>query len=147
MLHGIDPKLTPELLYCLARMGHGDELVVADANYPSTTTAATCRLTEVLHCPGCDAVELVRLITDLMPLDGFHDYAALRMEIDKAPDEMSAVHEAAWAVMAPCLPEGGVLASIERQDFYGKAARAFAVVQCTEMRPFSCFILRKGVIF
>lgn len=147
MLIGIDKRTTPELLYCLAQMGHGDEIVVADSNYPATKTAATCTLQQVIRYPALDAAIVTDLITRLMPLDSFTDYAALRMQIDGAPDEMGDVHNEVWDVLRPRLPEGAQLSSIARPDFYQQAARAFAVVHCGESRAFGCFILRKGVIF
>jgi L-fucose mutarotase len=147
MLHGIDPRTTPELLFCLSQMGHGDEIVVVDANYPSVSTAATCTIPNVIRYPDHTSPTVVDIITKLMPLDPFIDYAVLRMQVDGAPDDLSEVHQEVWDVLTPRLPEGAVLSSIERQDFYQHAARAFAVVQCSEARPFGCFILRKGVIF
>ncbi|MBM2322590.1 MULTISPECIES: RbsD/FucU family protein [Marivita] len=147
MLIGLDPRLTPDLLYTLARMGHGDEIAVVDRNYPSATSAAGCLVKDVIHYPGHDAATVVDLITQVMPLDSFHSYCALRMEIDNAPDTVSDVHQAVWDVLTPRLPEGGVLSSIGRQEFYRHAAICFAVVQCSEDRPFGCFILRKGVVF
>lgn len=147
MLIGIDPRTTPELMYVLARMGHGDEIVVADRNYPAHWSAAGCVIKDVIHYPGHDAPTVVDLITRLMPLDTFHSHSVLRMEVDNAPDTMSDAHDAVWNVVAPRLPEGGILSSIERQAFYRRAGGSFAVVQCSEDRPFGCFILRKGVIF
>lgn len=147
MLHGIDIRTTPELLYCLAQMGHGDEIVVVDANYPSVTSAASCTVNHVIRYPGHDAPAVVDIITKLMPLDPFTDYAALRMQVDGAPDEMSDAHKEVWDVLTPRLPDGAALSSVPRLDFYQQAARAFAVVQCDEARAYGCFILRKGVIF
>ena len=147
MLIGIDARMTPGLLRCLAAMGHGDELVVTDANYPAAATARHCAVTRPLTLPGLDAPAAIAMITSLLPLDGFTDYAALRMEIDNAPEQMGDVHNEAWAILKPRLPEGGRLASIERQAFYAQARKAFAVVQTTEARAFGCFILRKGVVF
>ncbi len=147
MLIGIDPKTTPALLACLARMGHGDEIAVVDSNFPATSTAAECTHKQVIHYPGSDAPAVVDLITKLMPIDPFHEYGALRMEIDDAPDEMNGAHQAAWDILNARLPEGAKLSSILRQKFYTQARRCFAVVQCDEHRPFVCFILRKGVIF
>jgi L-fucose mutarotase len=57
------------------------------------------------------------------------------------------VREDGLAVIRDNLPEGGGSGSIERQEFYARAARAFAVVRCTEQRAYGCFILRKGFIF
>jgi len=102
---------------------------------------------EAIQMTGFDAAEVAELICGLMPLDGFSDAAAYRMEIDGAPDEMGDVHKDVFAVLGAAKPEGAVLGSIQRQDFYGRARAAFAVVRTTEARPFGCFILRKGVIF
>ncbi|NBB92979.1 MAG: hypothetical protein GVY32_07420 [Gammaproteobacteria bacterium] len=147
MLNGIDKRLTPALLHCLARMGHGDELVIADANYPAAATARHCIVTEPLQLAGLDAAEAVAAMVTLLPLDGFNDYSALRMQIDGAPEEMGEVHAAVQEVLTPHLPEGGKVSSLDRQSFYVQARQAFAVVQTSEMRPFGCFILRKGVVF
>lgn len=147
MLIGIDPRTTPELLHTLARMGHGDEIVIADRNYPAAWSASGCIVTGVIQYPGHDATEVADLITQLMPLDSFHDHSVLRMEIDNKPETLSGAHQAVWDLLTPRLPEGGILGSLERQSFYRRAGHSFAVVQCTEDRPFGCFILRKGVIF
>lgn len=147
MLIGIDARMTADLLYCLAQMGHGDEIVVADRNYPSASTAAHCCIPEVIQLPGLNAAEAADLITSVMPLDSFTDYAALRMQVDNRPDEITEAHQAVWDVLTPRLPEGAKLSSIERQSFYGHAQNAFAIVQTTEDKPFGCFILRKGVVF
>ncbi|WP_158969908.1 RbsD/FucU family protein [Chachezhania sediminis] len=147
MLNGIDRRISPALLHCLARMGHGDEIVIADANFPASSIARHCQVTEALPLTGLDAVEAIDVITTLMPLDGFTDYAALRMEIDGAADTVGEVHQAAWDVLEPRLPEGGGLSSLERLAFYEHARQAFAVVLTAEARPYGCFILRKGVVF
>lgn len=147
MLTGIDPRLTPELLYALALMGHGDEIVIADANFPAASTAAHCVMSEPLCLPGLNATEAIRLITALMPIDAFVEHGALRMEIDDAPDQVNQAHQEVWAVLDEVKPADAGLGSIERQDFYTRAKTAFAVVQTTEARAYGCFILRKGVIF
>ncbi len=147
MLTGIDPDMPADLLDCLMRMGHGDEIVIADANFPATSTAAHTHWGEVITLPAFSAPRAIELVTTVMPLDGFHDYCALRMEIDNAPDEMGAVHNEAFAILKAAKPDDAQLASLERQDFYVQAKHAFAVVTTSDMRPFGCFILRKGVIF
>ncbi len=139
MLLGIDPRVPPRLLDTLMRMGHGDEIVIADANFPAASVAASAPI----EMTGFNAVEIAEMICALMPLDGYSEAAAYRMEIDGAPAEMGEVHQAVAAV----LPEEAKLGSIERQAFYPRAGKGFAVVQCGEARPYGCFILRKGVIF
>ena len=143
MLLGIDPRVPPRLLDCLMRMGHGDEIVIADANFPAGSVAVGVPI----EMSGFDAVAVAEMICALMPLDGFSEAAAYRMEIDGAPEEMGEVHTEVFAVLEAALPEGARLGSIERQAFYPRAGTAFAVVQSAEARPFGCFILRKGVIF
>ncbi len=147
MLIGIDPRVTPDLMDCLMRMGHGDELVVADANYPATSSAAGTTWGEVITLPGFSTPQAIDLITGLMPLDAFSETCALPMEIDGEPATLSDVHREAFAVIEAQMPEGAATGCIERQAFYKNAERAFAVVATTEDRPYGCFILRKGVIF
>ena len=130
MLIGINANMTPDLLDCLMRMGHGDEIVVADANFPAASTAAHTHWGEVIQMPAMDAPAVIQLITGIMP-----------------PDEMGAVHEAAFTILTTAKPGNAKLGSIERQDFYARAQGAFAVVASVDPRAFGCFILRKGVIF
>ncbi len=147
MLLGIDARMTPDLLDCLARMGHGDELALVDTNYPAASTAAHCAIREPVQLTGLDAAEAADLITSVMPLDAFVPTCALRMEVDGQPDEVTDAHRAVWDVIEARMPEGAATGSIERQDYYAHAKTCFAVVQCTEARAFGCFILRKGVVF
>ena len=145
MLKGIDPRVTPDLMDVLMRMGHGDELLVVDSNYPAF--AVPTRTGRVVDLPGLDVVAGLALITGLMPLDGFTDYAALWMERDGAGSTPDPVHVTALEVLRPALPEGAAIRSIERQAFYAHAPRAFACVRTVENRAFGCFILRMGVVF
>ncbi len=147
MLLGIPPEMPADLLDCLMRMGHGDELVIADANFPATSVSAGTYLGAPIHMPGFDAPSIARMVCALMPLDAYSEACAYRMEIDDAPDEIGPVHREVFDILAAAMPEGATLSSIERQAFYPRAKQAFGVVSCTESRPFGCFILRKGVIF
>ncbi|MEL6819607.1 MAG: RbsD/FucU domain-containing protein [Pseudomonadota bacterium] len=147
MLKGIDPRVTPELMDCLIRLGHGDEIVIADRNYPSASTAADCVMPEVIRMPGMLATEVVEIITQLMPIDNFTDYGALHMEEDGKPEFQNECHKQVFDILRKVAPEGTHLKSIERQDFYAHARSAFAVISCSEDRPFGCFILRAGVVF
>lgn len=147
MLKGIDARITPDLMNVLMRMGHGDELAVVDTNYPAAATAAETISGQVVELPGLDAPSAIALILTVMPLDGFTDHAALWMQRDGAGTVPDPVHAAAIRVLTPHLPDGGRIGSIERQAYYAHAERCFAVVRCTETRPFGCFILRMGVVF
>lgn len=147
MLLGIDARMTPDLLACLARMGHGDEIALVDSNYPAAASAATCIVTNPIQLAGLDAAEAADVITSVMPLDQFVPHCALRMEVDGQPGEITEAHRAVWDVVEARMPEGAGTGSIERQAYYAHAKTCFAVVQCSEARAFGCFILRKGVVF
>ena len=147
MLFNIDSNCSPELLYCLAQMGHGDELVIADRNFPATSTALQTCFQKVIPMPGFSALAAIKTITSLLPLDGFVDHAAVRMEIDGAPEEMNETHTAVFSFLETVIPVGASLGHVSRQEFYERARRAYAVVRTSEDIPYGCYILRKGVIF
>ena len=147
MLFNIDTNCSPELLYCLAQMGHGDELVIADRNFPATSTALQTRFQKVIPMPGFSALAAIKTITSLLPLDGFVDHAAVRMEIDDAPEEMNETHTAVFSFLETVIPKGAGHGHIARPAFYERARRAYAVVRTSEDTPYGCYILRKGVIF
>ena len=147
MLFNIDSNCSPELLYCLAQMGHGDELVIADRNFPATSTALQTCFQKVIPMPGFNALAVIKTITSLLPLDGFVDHAAVRMEIDGVPEEMNETHTAVFSFLETVIPDGAGLGHIPRSEFYERARRAYAVVRTSEDIPYGCYILRKGVIF
>ncbi|MGC9370893.1 MAG: RbsD/FucU family protein [Paracoccaceae bacterium] len=146
MLKGIDPRMPADLLDTLMRMGHGDELAVVDCNFPAHSTAARTASGRVIELPGFSAPEAIGMVTALMPLDGFAPHAALWMEVDGQGPEPGQVHREAIEVMERGATEGCEIGSIPRSAFYDRAARAHAVLRCTETRAYGCFILRKGVI-
>lgn len=147
MLIGIDGRISPQLLFVLASMGHGDEIAVVDANFPAASTASHCRIDKPIDLLGVNAVDGIELIAGLMPLETFTAFSVLRMEIDNAPDELGAVHRDAANVLNKIAGNENRFGSIERQKFYARSKSAFAVVQTGETRPYGCFLLRKGVIF
>ncbi len=147
MLYGIDRTLSAELVYLLMQMGHGDEIVISDANFPSASTVIETVSGTLVDLPHLDAPTLMAAIARHFPLDEFVPECAWRMEIDNAPNELGDVHTATFEVLNAAKPKATRLGSIERQEFYKRAKKCFAVVRTGEMRPYGCFILRKGVIF
>ena len=147
MLKGIDPRMTADLLDVLMRMGHGDELALVDSNFPAHSTAAETATGRVIELAGLDAAGAAEMICGLMPLDGFVPEGAFWMQHDHQGTTPAPVHEDVVSVIAATMPEGGGVGSLERQTFYARARKAFAVVRTSEARAYGCFILRKGVIF
>src|SRR5512135_2782586 len=142
MLKGLDPLLGPDLLAILRAMGHGDELVVADANFPSHAIASPRRL---VRADGIDAPRMVEAIVSVLPLDDFVPAAAFRMAVVDKPDDVPPV----TAQFAAALARGGYrgpIEAIERHAFYARAKSAFAIVATGETRLYGNLILKKGVI-
>lgn len=141
MLKGIDPILNADLLWALRAMGHGDDLVLADTNFPSTTMGK--RLVRMDGVPG---PRLLEAILSVMPLDDFVPDPALRIEVVGDPDaEPEVCAEYARILARP--EHGGVkLGKLERFAFYERSKQAFAVVASGEARVYGCVLLKKGVI-
>ena len=150
MLHRIPNTLTPDLLYILSKMGHGDELVIADANFPAAWTSSFCKIKDPIYIPNVKAPKIINDICKLFPIDYFSDYGAARMEIDGMPAEEGDVHIAVRKVLEKVMlsrKNNFNIISIERQNFYSHSKNCFAVISTGESRAFGCFILRKGVVF
>ena len=144
MLKGISPLLTPELLKILMEMGHDDALVLADANFTAVRIAAG---KPVLRLPGSSMAEVVKAITDLLPLATDVDHPVAYMQVsDKPEDYQSGLQREVLAQVNPLLRDGQSAEGLERFAFYDRARTAFAVVLTGEKQPFGNFILRKGVI-
>lgn len=146
MLKGLDPLLNADLLYVLRAMGHGDDIVVADTNFPADSVATETVHGALLRLDGVDAPRAVAAILSLMPLDSFVPHPAERMEVVGAPDEIPPVQAEVQAAIDRAEGRPLPMGSIERHAFYARAKRAYAVVQTGERRFYGCFVLKKGVI-
>ena len=143
MLKGVNPILNADVLYALRAMGHGDDLIIADTNFPSDSVAQETVLGHVLRIDR-PAAEVVQAVLSLYPIDTFVDDAAARMEVVGEPDTILPVME---EVQAEVTAAGGpIMISVERFDFYDRAKQAYAVIQTGERRFYGCFALRKGVL-
>jgi L-fucose mutarotase len=146
MLKGIDPLLNADVLAALRSMGHGDELVVSDANFPADSIARQTVLGHILRMDGVDAPRAIGAIVSVLPLDSFVESPVMRMEVVDAPGEVLAVHAEVQAVIDRAAGKPIRMTSIERMAFYERAKRAYCVIATGERRFYGCFILKKGVI-
>jgi L-fucose mutarotase len=138
MLLGLDPLLTPELLHALASMGHGDRIVLVDANYPATRGRLRLAL------PGADVTQALQAVLSLLPLDSYVPDPAAVMQVVGDPD---AVPDAVAAINAILRRHGARPAvGIERHAFYAAAESAYAIVQTAERRLYGNVMLTKGVV-
>ncbi len=140
MLFGIDPILGPELLHALRAMGHGDELVIVDANFPSTSKS-----NRLVRLDGLDAVRVLDAVLSLMPLDDFVDCAAFTMEPVDDPKSVPEVVRLFRGVVKKRAP-GFKTGTIERFAFYERAEKTFITIASGERRLYGNIILKKGII-
>jgi L-fucose mutarotase len=142
MLRNIDPILSPDLLRILAGMGHGDEIVIADANFPGESCGK-----RLVRLDGIDAVRVLRAVLSIMPLDSFVEDRAVSMAVVGDPDTVPPV----VAMFQQAIDEGAdnpaPIQPIERFAFYDRSRAAYAVIQTGELRLYGNVILKKGVIF
>jgi L-fucose mutarotase len=146
MLKTIDPVLNAEVLFALKAMGHGDELVLCDSNFPADSVARQTVLGKLLHLDGVSAPRAARAILSLMPLDAFVDKAVVRMEVVGKPNDIPAVQAEVQKEIDAAEGRSWPMGSVERHAFYELAKKAYCVVQAGERRFYGCFIFKKGVI-
>ncbi len=145
MLKGIDPLLNADVLQVLRAMGHGDDLIIADTNFPSDSVASET-VTGALLRIDAPAARVVEAVLSVMPLDTFVDDSAARMEIVGSPDEIPPVQAEVQQKIDAAEGKSWPMISIERFAFYERAKQAYAVIQTGERRFYGCFAFRKGVI-
>ena len=145
MLKGISKLLTGDLLKALSDMGHGDELVIADANFPADTVAK-----RLIRYPGIDGVTLARELVKVFPLDTYAEESACVMELTQSDQAKGMPTPMIWgeydAVLKKEYGEETTLGKIERFDFYERAKSAYLVIQTGEERQYGNLLLVKGVV-
>ena len=140
MLIGISPVISPELLAVLARMGHGDEIVLADAHFPGETFND-----HVLRADGVGIPPLLDGILPLFILDQYVDNPLIMMAAVTGDTLDPTVETSYRAVVDKHWPDTSAIERIDRFAFYERAKDAFAVVMTGETAKYGNIILKKGV--
>lgn len=139
MLKGIHPCISPELLKTLAEMGHGDEVILADAHFPGHSFND-----RVLRADGLDITTLLDGILPLFELDSYADPLAMMAAVEG--DQLDPqVEEQYLKVIHRHVPAAQPPVRIDRFAFYDRAQTAFAVVMTGETRKYGNILLKKGV--
>lgn len=146
MLIGLSPLLNADVLHALRAMGHGDELILADANFPADSLARQTTLGKALRMDNVSAAQAARAILSLYPLDTFAEGAAGRMEVVGDPHAVPQVQMEVQAVLDATQAAPFPLTGVERFAFYERAKKAYCIIQTGERRFYGCFALRKGVV-
>lgn len=141
MLKNISPLISPELLKILAEMGHGDEIVIADGNFPAHAVND-----RVVRADGHGGVELLDAILNLFPLDTYAEKNAMLMQVVSGDKVETPIWDEYQATMEKYEKDNVRIDHIERFAFYERAKTAYAVVATGEKALYANLILKKGVI-
>ena len=136
MLHGINPLLEGEILSRLFKMGHGDSILIADANYPADAHAR-----HIISLPGTTSPEVLEAIRSVIPADAYDGPSVSLMKSEETT--LLAVQK--QLVEASSVPDERV-ELVERFAFYEKANGAYLTIRTGETRTYANALLRKGVV-
>jgi L-fucose mutarotase len=141
MLKGISPILSPDLLRILAAMGHGDDLVIGDCNFPADALGRRCA-----RADGVRAAELLDAILRLFPLDTFTETPVTLMKVVPGTfDGTPPIWDDYRRIINSHEP-GAKIRFVDRETFYDISKNAYATVATTEMALYACLVIKKGVL-
>ena len=146
MLKSLDPLLNADVLYALRAMGHGDDLIICDTNFPADSVAKQTVLGKLLRIDGVTAARAAKAILSVMPLDSFVATPAGRMEVGGNPKDIAPVQMEVQSEIDRAEGRAWPMECIERFAFYDLAKKAYCVIQTGETRFYGCFVFKKGVI-
>lgn len=141
MLKGIPSLLSPELLKILMEMGHGDELVIADGNFPAAATAQ-----RLVRLDGHNVPEVLDAIMKFLPLDTYTDQPVALMSVVPGDNADPVIWEEYRNIINRYEPENCMIEFMERFDFYERAKKAYAVIATGETAIYANILLKKGVV-
>lgn len=140
MLVGISPLFSPELLATIYEMGHGDELVLADAHFPGESQGV-----DVIRADGLKIPNLLEAILPLFALDTHEDYSVFMMAPVDGDTADPSVEVGYRKIIDAHWPNTPPVAKLERFEFYERAQESYAIVQTGDTRTYSNIIIKKGV--
>ncbi|MBQ7687917.1 MAG: L-fucose mutarotase [Clostridia bacterium] len=139
MLKGISPVISPELLKILCEMGHGDEIVIGDGNFPAASNAK-----RLIRCDGLGVPEVLDAVLQLIPLDTYVQ-SPVKLMATGAGEETPEI----WKTYEEIVAKNNgptEISQIERFAFYEAARNAYAVIATSETAIYANVILKKGVV-
>ena len=142
MLKNIPKVLSPELLKILSEMGHGDEIVIADANFPAENFGQ-----KVIRADGVSGTQMLEAVLTVIPLDTYSDPNFMLMQL--IPSDVGKVNPVIWKEyeqIARKLDGNLRKENMERFAFYERAKKAYCVIATGEEAIYANIILKKGVI-
>ena len=140
MLKGISPLISPDLLQVLYRMGHGDEIILADAHFPGESFN-----NRVIRADGLGIAALLDAILPLFELDSYVEHPLIMMAAVEGDTLDPEVEKSYRVSIEKHVPQAAPIERIGRFDFYDRARSAFAVVMTGETAKYGNILLKKGV--
>ncbi len=141
MLKGIKPIISPELIKILMEMGHGDEIVIADGNFPGASMARN-----LVRLDGHGVCDVLDAVLDLIPLDKYVEKPVALMEVVPGDNVVPTIWEDYKRIINEHEPVTNQIENIERFAFYERAKKAYAVIATGETAIYANIILKKGVV-
>lgn len=141
MLKGIPSLLSPELLKILMEMGHGDEIIIADGNFPSSAIAQ-----RLVRLDGHGVTEVLDAVMKFFPLDTYVENPIGLMAVVPGDDVKPTIWDEYKAIINKYEPQNCKIEFIERFDFYERAKKAYAVIATGETAIYANILLKKGVV-
>ena len=141
MLNGIPSIISPELLKILMEMGHGDELVIADGNFPAVSIAQ-----RLVRSDGNMVPELLEAVLRFFPLDPYVEAPVALMQVVPGDTYKPTIWDTYKKIIQKFPNKNSAIENVERFAFYERAKKAFAVVATSETSLYANIILKKGVV-
>lgn len=141
MLKNIPPVLSPELLKILMEMGHGDEIVIADGNFPSSAIAQ-----RLVRLDGHGVPEILEAVMRFFPLDAYTKKPVSLMQVVPGDPVVPTIWDDYKKILKAAEPEHCEIEFVERFAFYERAKKAYAVIATGESAIYANILLKKGVV-
>ncbi len=141
MLKGIPALIPPELLKILMEMGHGDEIVLSDGNFPAAAYAQ-----RLVRCDGHSVPDVLDAVLKLFPLDSYVDAPAILMQVVPGDNVETPIWDVYKSIIKKHEPNNNRFENMERFAFYERAKKAYAIVATGEKALYANIILKKGVV-
>ncbi len=143
MLKGVPAILSPQLLKVLCEMGHGDEIVIADGNFPAESMGKDA---VVIRADGHGVPEILDAVLKMIPLDQYVETPAALMEVVPGDDCVPVIWEQYRALLEENVEDPAHIEMMERFAFYERAKKAYAIVATGESAIYANILLKKGVV-
>lgn len=143
MLKGVPAILSPQLLKVLCEMGHGDEIVIADGNFPAESMGKDA---VVIRADGHGVPEILDAVLKMIPLDQYTENPAALMEVVPGDDCVPVIWEQYRALLEENGEDPARIEMMERFAFYERAKKAYAIIATGESAIYANILLKKGVV-